>query len=430
MLFILTHASPSAKIASQEHERTADGDFCNSSLVNSQQDMAGGESADSSRCFQRPIETMLEELFTHQPTLKQHMAAPLLEARIGFLRHLRESGARPSTLQHKATNMLRLIYLLDLKHPRKISDSEIAAAATEWSRPGMFRAHRTASSRAKAQFIGDVLHWLRFLGWREVPDKLPLHPHIAEVSAFAMWASEERGYAQSTVRAYCGGANMFLRFLAASNTPLASVSMHDIDRYFLERALHGPISRATMNNYAQRLQAFFRFAEDRGLCTPGIAAAIVVPRLYANESVPTRLRREDVVRLLATTEGNRRADIRDRAILKLLIAYGLRSGEVLRLELDDLDWDNDTLTVRRSKSGRTNLFPLSPSVGQAILRYILEVRPTHYGRTLFLTLKAPIGPIAASTLWSMVRNRLRRLGIVIRQAGASHPSARRRPTSS
>ena len=183
------------------------------------------------------------------------------------------------------------------------------------------------------------------------------------------------------------------------------------------RVLQGPISRATLNNYARRLRVFFRFAEDRGWCKPGIAAAITPPRIYVNESVPSRLARKDVLRLLATTEGNQKVDIRDRAILMLLIAYGIRSGEVLRIELDDLDWDTETLIVRRSKSGRTNVFPLSPSVGQAILRYILEVRPSHSDRTLFLTLKAPIGPISRSTLGWMVRNRLRRVGIVSRPRG-------------
>ena len=45
------------------------------------------------------------------------------------------------------------------------------------------------------------------------------------------------------------------------------------------------------------------------------------------------------------------------------------------MQLDDLDWENETLRERRSKSARTHLFPLSRGVGQAILRYILEVQP-------------------------------------------------------
>ena len=94
-----------------------------------------------------------------------------------------------------------------------------------------------------------------------------------------------------------------------------------------------------------------------------MAAAIMPPRICPNETVPAGPSREDFLRLLATTEGDRPADKRDRAILMLCAAYGLRSGEVRGLQLDDLDWENETLRVRRSKPGRTHLYPLARGVG-------------------------------------------------------------------
>jgi site-specific recombinase XerD len=87
------------------------------------------------------------------------------------------------------------------------------------------------------------------------------------------------------------------------------------------------------------------------------------------------LNRDEVVRLLATTEGDHTFDIRARAILMLLITYGLRAGEVSGLQLDDLDWEREMLRVRCPKPGRTHLYPLSRGVGQTILRYLSEVRP-------------------------------------------------------
>ena len=144
--------------------------------------------------------------------------------------------------------------------------------------------------------------------------------------------------------------------------------------------------------------------------------------------MPKGISRTNVLRLLETTEGNRPVDKRDRAILMLLIAYGLRAGEVSTLRLDDLDWEKETLTVRRSKSGRTNLYPLSRGVGQATLRYILEVRPRRPERTLFFTLVAPIRPVTPGALWEIVSKRLGSLGIVtgprgphaLRHAAAQH----------
>ena len=141
--------------------------------------------------------------------------------------------------------------------------------------------------------------------------------------------------------------------------------------------------------YAERLRAFFRFAEARGWCMPGISAAIMPPRVYPDETIPTGPTREDIQRLLASTEGDRPVDKRDRAILMLFVAYGLRAGEVGGLHLDDLDWEEETLRVRCPKPGRTSLYPLSRGVGQAILRYVIEVRPSRAERALFFTLRAP-----------------------------------------
>jgi len=154
----------------------------------------------------------------------------------------------------------------------------------------------------------------------------------------------------------------------------------------------------------------------------------MAPRFMRDESVPKGLKREDVLRLLATTEGDRPLDKRDRAILMLFISYGLRAGEVGGLRLDDLDWDNEGLRVRCPKPGRTHTYPLSRGVGEAILRYIREVRPSGFGRAVFFTMRAPIRPLDRRALGKMVRDRLVSLGIVggkrgthaLRHAAAQH----------
>ena len=168
----------------------------------------------------------------------------------------------------------------------------------------------------------------------------------------------------------------------------------------------------------ERLRDFIRFAEDRGKwCARGMALALVPPKVYLDEHVPAGLNRKNVLLLLATTEGDQAVDQRDRAILMLFIAYGLRAGEVSGLRLDDLDWENETLRVRRPKTGRTHLFPLSRGVAEAVLRYILNVRPSGLERNLFFTLRAPFRPLRRAALWPIVSRRIDRLGIVVRHRG-------------
>ena len=118
--------------------------------------------------------------------------------------------------------------------------------------------------------------------------------------------------------------------------------------------------------------------------------------------------------------------MRDRAILMVLNAYGLRSAEVTGLQLGDLDLAGEMLRVRRPKSGRTHHYPLSRGVGQAIVRYITEVRPRRPERALFLTLTAPIRPLGRSVIYGVVQDtpgsyRRHRKGAVARTRCAMLP---------
>jgi integrase/recombinase XerD len=101
----------------------------------------------------------------------------------------------------------------------------------------------------------------------------------------------------------------------------------------------------------------------------------------------------------------------------LLAVYGLRSGEVQGLQLEDLDWNRELITILRPKPRRIQQYPLTPTVGDAILRYLREVRLHHPSRHVFLTLRAPYSPLSRSCLWKVVNDRLRPLQLSIRHQG-------------
>jgi site-specific recombinase XerD len=81
--------------------------------------------------------------------------------------------------------------------------------------------------------------------------------------------------------------------------------------------------------------------------------------------------------------------LRDRAVLLLLARLGLRAVEIVRLMLDDIDWDHAQLRIR-GKGGREGLLPLTTDVGEAIAAYLEHGRPTCQDRHLFLRSVAPI----------------------------------------
>jgi integrase/recombinase XerD len=88
----------------------------------------------------------------------------------------------------------------------------------------------------------------------------------------------------------------------------------------------------------------------------------------------------------------------------LLAIYGVRSREVARLQLSDIDWQRDTIVFT---AGR-HLFPLHPSIGAAIIRYLREVRQKSSHRQVFLTMLAPVGPLSNGAMWAVVSQQLRK----------------------
>lgn len=360
---------------------------------------------------------MFEDLFTRRGTIASYRAAPLLDERLRYLRHCAREGVRRASLRQIAAHQVQLVHFLGLREAERVSMPRIEAAAAQWLRRSQGRpSGGPVRPKTRRVFIGRALRWLRFVDLLEEPCKVR-HTLAGEVAVFAAWMRKDRGWSEETIRSCCNTVDRFFEWLDEWDIALASVGTADIDRAVARWHARG-CSRLTIRNYAQQLRTFFRLAEHRSWCTPGLADGIMPLRFHPGETVPKGLNRDEVLRLLKTSKGNRPVDVRDRAILMVLIAYGLRSGEVTGLRLDDVDWVGETLRVRRSKPRQTHHYPLSRGVGQAIVRYLTDVRPPRPERALFLTLAAPIGPLGRNAVSMVVRRRLDRIGITGKRRGA------------
>ncbi len=100
----------------------------------------------------------------------------------------------------------------------------------------------------------------------------------------------------------------------------------------------------------------------------------------------------------------------------LLALYGLRAGEVCNLQMDDIDWNRETIQIRRSKQRKSQAYPLTTEAGNALLRY-LEVRPKSQRREVFLTLRQPYRPISVGGFSSLIQKRQKQLGLKLKRYG-------------
>ncbi|MFN2538816.1 MAG: tyrosine-type recombinase/integrase [Mycobacteriales bacterium] len=108
---------------------------------------------------------------------------------------------------------------------------------------------------------------------------------------------------------------------------------------------------------------------------------------------------------IATARGRR-----DAAILLVLLRLGLRASEVARLELDDIDWRRGEVTIR-GKGGRSDQMPLPVEVGEAIVTYLRDGRPSSSSRSVFLTVTAPIRTLSPDGIGLMVYRACERTGV-------------------
>jgi site-specific recombinase XerD len=291
------------------------------------------------------------------------------------------------------------------KRPSELlSRAEIEAAAVRWvKRPSKrpLRAPRAARNR----FTCYATRWLAFLG-RLQPTPRTLPPYAEYVARFADHMRQERGLAARTIESHCRSLQWFLTKLTAAGIPLGSATVVQVDDVLLRLVQDDGYNRGTVQRMVSVLRVFFRYAEQRQWCRPGMAAAVVAPRVYRHAALPAGPSWADVERVIAAASGDKPAEIRARALLLLLAVYGLRRGEVAALRLEDFDWEREILTVPSGKRQRPRIYPLCRPVGDAVLRYLREARPPSTHREVFLRVRAPFHPMRRGSLTSVVRQRL------------------------
>ena len=190
---------------------------------------------------------------------------------------------------------------------------------------------------------------------------------------------------------------------------LAQLRAVDVTDFVQKRVSRLNMRRAKIMTTA--LRSFLSYARYRGDITSDLAAAVPIVANWSLSSIPRAIGRDEVARLLASIDRDTPVGCRDYAMILALARLGLRSSEVVSLELDDIDWVAGQIHVR-GKNGQHNDLPLPADVGEAIADYLRKSRPRNASRRVFLRDKAPIrGFKGPSGLGSVIRRSLEGAGI-------------------
>lgn len=180
---------------------------------------------------------------------------------------------------------------------------------------------------------------------------------------------------------------------------------------FIE-SLMGRYQPTTMRHVSTALRSFFRFLRLEGIRNDRLDDVVpgVVHRRLAG--LPRHLDDGELERFLAGLDRSTPCGRRDRAMILCVARLGLRSSEVVRLRLEDIDWRGAALRVVTRKTGRGALLPLVAEVGDALVEYIEHGRPQTASRRVFVMHHRRVGqPASLATIGSAVSSALDRAGI-------------------
>jgi integrase/recombinase XerD len=231
---------------------------------------------------------------------------------------------------------------------------------------------------------------------------------------YAQWMAGQRGLAPGTVSHRSCEAGRLLDWLGerATREELATLTHLDVDAYLKYRA--AAVGRRSLKDVTTKIRSFLRWLYMTERTSRDLSSTVIAPMLYAFESIPSALRSGDVEKIVAATRQDcTPKGIRDYAILMLISKYGIRSGEVATLRLDDVDWRKDVIRIRHSKTGAISYLPLLPEVGEAVLKYLQDSRPKTSFREIFIRVCAPYRPFrCGSSLYGLVRHRLEAANVI------------------
>ena len=221
-------------------------------------------------------------------------------------------------------------------------------------------------------------------------------PATALLRAYADHLAHRRGNPEVTVHKRLSHIGQLLQYLVRHGKTWRSITLLDIDRFLIECSQR--YARSTVADIAGSVRSFSRFLLASQRIGVELAESVISPVQPKYERPRRALPWEDVQRLLRSVDTSTARGLRDQALLLLMSTYGLGAGEVIRLQLQDINWSAGTLKAVRPKTGVTFTLPLLPAVGKALARYLRDGRPPNtLTRHVFVKMKMPFGPLSASS---------------------------------
>ena len=356
---------------------------------------------------------MINQLFTFSSTIERLRQGPLNEHLDAYAAGVAEQGYSHDSIRQQ------IVVIADFS--RWLKQKNIDVHALDGKVVGRFLRLRRRQQRVRR---GDPKALQRLLTMlRQIGVVKPHQPLVADnaqarvVDEFRRYLLQERGLSPSTLLNYVPVVEQFLSERFHNKAPNFAMLRAPHVTGFVMRHAHqlSPVRAGLM---VTALRSFFRYLRHRGAIATDLAGCVPTVPNWSLSTFPRFLPAATVERILECCDQTTSVGRRNHAILLLLARLGVRAGEVVGLNLDDIDWSTGQIAIR-GKGGKSAQLPLAADVGAALAAYLRHDRPQSATRRVFLRHRAPlVGFGNSSTISSLVRRALQHAGVESAHTGA------------
>ncbi len=337
--------------------------------------------------------------------LRVCVTGPLETYASGFASELRRVGYT----ENSTADQLRLLAHLS----RWLAAQGLAAAALT---PAMGDAFLTARRAAgytlwlSRKALRPLLEYLRELGAAPPEPVAVPTPTEALLARFREYLTSERGVERSTARGYVDMVRPLLRTRETTDgtLELAGLVAANITTFVVAEAPRRCVGSAKL--LVTALRSLLGFLHVEGVLARSLGSAVPSVAGSRLAGLPKGLTSGQVRQLLATCDQCTAVGLRDFAVLTMLVRLALRAGELVALELADVDWRGGEIVVR-GKGNRCERLPLPVDVGQAVVAYLQRGRPASECRRVFLRVRAPYRALTSGGVTNIVLGAARKAGL-------------------
>lgn len=244
------------------------------------------------------------------------------------------------------------------------------------------------------------------------------------IRLFIQYLSVEKGLAPNTQQAYNLDLMKFTFFLNKEKISWFAVKEEDLIKFIHQTSRSG-LSARSLARIISSLRSFYRFLILDGFLEINPAANLSSPKIWLN--LPKLLSIDEVEQLISEPDIDKKKGKRDRAMLELLYATGLRVSELIRLRLKDINLEEGFL-ICRGKGGKERIVPLGRQAEQSIRNYLDSARPLLLKETTDLLFISSWGrAFTRQGFWKMLKGYAQKAGLgkkisphVLRHSFATH----------